>query len=441
MPRTFSPLTSAVLGTGDAADAHSFLHGQTYHVWENVKAHGAIGNGVADDTTAIQAAITACKTAGGGTVYFPRGVYKHTATALSITGNYNITLAGASTTASKLIQSGAASRMVELGDGTNAANDFIGKLTVKDLMFDGNGNNVNCFEVRNVAQRPGRIVFYSVWLYFFGTGYGFKNPSTDPTTAEDSSWFDTKVSNGGTGINMRIGEWTFVHCTFGFLTTGMELYGNSKVAIYSSVFTSNTQSIVFSEAGTTYTNQQLMSGGWFENDTNYPITSSNTNNVIDLVLDTVRIHHLGNGHANFDVKNSQIEFRHVDFAGLTPKVTLRSGLTTDSNILYSTATRTWNHQGKVASPFNTTRSFVGPQIHTTNTFAAAPTASTWYQVQGCRGIRVTWSGGTGVSVDIADRPRTDSTTIGATGTEYLPAGCWINFGGFSVAPTVKVWPD
>lgn len=41
----------------------------------NVKSYGAIGNGVADDTTAIQAAIDAVLNAGGGTVYFPDGHY------------------------------------------------------------------------------------------------------------------------------------------------------------------------------------------------------------------------------------------------------------------------------------------------------------------------------------------------------------------------------
>lgn len=42
----------------------------------NVKAYGAVGNGTATDTTALQAASDACKNAGGGTIYAPRGTYK-----------------------------------------------------------------------------------------------------------------------------------------------------------------------------------------------------------------------------------------------------------------------------------------------------------------------------------------------------------------------------
>jgi hypothetical protein len=46
----------------------------------SVKDFGAVGDGVSDDTAAIQAAIDAVETAGGGTVFLPQGVYKVTST-------------------------------------------------------------------------------------------------------------------------------------------------------------------------------------------------------------------------------------------------------------------------------------------------------------------------------------------------------------------------
>ena len=45
----------------------------------NVKTYGATGDGVADDTAEIQAAIDAVEAAGGGVLYFPKGTYKVTA--------------------------------------------------------------------------------------------------------------------------------------------------------------------------------------------------------------------------------------------------------------------------------------------------------------------------------------------------------------------------
>jgi hypothetical protein len=56
-------------------------------------AYGAVGDGVVNDTTAVQAALTACAAAGGGVVYFPPGTYKLTA-ALSVSTAVQITLRG-----------------------------------------------------------------------------------------------------------------------------------------------------------------------------------------------------------------------------------------------------------------------------------------------------------------------------------------------------------
>jgi hypothetical protein len=51
--------------------SYSLINGAPY----NVNDYGAVGNGVADDTAAINAAISAANTAGGGVVYVPQGTY------------------------------------------------------------------------------------------------------------------------------------------------------------------------------------------------------------------------------------------------------------------------------------------------------------------------------------------------------------------------------
>jgi hypothetical protein len=61
----------------------------------NVKdsAYGATGDGVTDDTTAIQAALDAASTANGGTVYIPAGTYKCTAS-LYLIDTENVMIVG-----------------------------------------------------------------------------------------------------------------------------------------------------------------------------------------------------------------------------------------------------------------------------------------------------------------------------------------------------------
>src|SRR5438034_870459 len=61
----------------------------------DVKAYGAIGDGKADDTGAIRAAIAAADARGGGVVWFPRGTYRVTSTLeVSAATNKDVQLAG-----------------------------------------------------------------------------------------------------------------------------------------------------------------------------------------------------------------------------------------------------------------------------------------------------------------------------------------------------------
>ncbi len=69
----------------------------------SVKDYGAVGNGIADDTAAIQAAITAATT-GGGIVFFPAGIYAVSAK-LSVSSNTYLIGSGPGGTTIKLTSS------------------------------------------------------------------------------------------------------------------------------------------------------------------------------------------------------------------------------------------------------------------------------------------------------------------------------------------------
>ncbi len=63
---------TSILGSGNLTIAGGGAAGIKVY---SVKDYGALGDGIADDTVAIQTTIQACFDAGGGTVYFPNGIY------------------------------------------------------------------------------------------------------------------------------------------------------------------------------------------------------------------------------------------------------------------------------------------------------------------------------------------------------------------------------
>ena len=69
------PLSEQVRFTQDGAGAVERLASEKLKEWMSVRDFGAVGDGVADDTAAIQAAISATKSKGGGTVFIPSGEY------------------------------------------------------------------------------------------------------------------------------------------------------------------------------------------------------------------------------------------------------------------------------------------------------------------------------------------------------------------------------
>jgi Endopolygalacturonase len=73
MPATV-PAPQAFTNSG-VPELHARMHGRNLFEQENVRAYGALGDGVTDDTAACQAAIDA---AAGRTVFFPKGTYKLT---------------------------------------------------------------------------------------------------------------------------------------------------------------------------------------------------------------------------------------------------------------------------------------------------------------------------------------------------------------------------
>jgi hypothetical protein len=119
------------------------------------------------------------------------------------------------------------------------------------------------------------------------------------------------------------------------------------------------------------------------------------------------------------------------------------GLTNTMPIIPAGSTDVWIERNPGLNPINKVTNFVDTTNHTIGCYGgstATVTASTDYKIVG-GDVILTSSGGTGVSITLKDG--TGSNTIVASLTtlaaQSLPNGYIINFGAFSVAPTVNVY--
>jgi len=136
----------------------------------SVKDFGAVGNGSADDTTAIQAAINSLSST-GGTVYFPAGTYKVSST-LNITHD-NITLAGAGKGATTLSTYIASNDIISFsGVARGGVQDM--SITASTSQVAGAGIHfTNCDNVRATNILVGYGLYTGI--AFDGGGSEFEN--------------------------------------------------------------------------------------------------------------------------------------------------------------------------------------------------------------------------------------------------------------------------
>ncbi|MFI1814847.1 glycosyl hydrolase family 28-related protein [Streptomyces sp. NPDC020422] len=134
--------TALISGGGTAAAATTVATGPSD--WFDVKAHGAVGDGSADDTAAIQRALDAAAAAGGGTVYFPAGKYlvkpAGGAPALAVKGD-GTRLTGAGAKAAMLVKGGDGILLRMSGTGAAYSTGATHRryCSVENLGFNGNG--------------------------------------------------------------------------------------------------------------------------------------------------------------------------------------------------------------------------------------------------------------------------------------------------------------
>jgi hypothetical protein len=107
-----------VLLSGVATNLSAAFASAVAAAFYNVKSstYGALGNGTTDDTSAIQAALTAANAAGGGIVFFPAGSYRTTAV---LTVPDKVSLLGSGSLASYLLLDSGAADTIQKTSGTS----------------------------------------------------------------------------------------------------------------------------------------------------------------------------------------------------------------------------------------------------------------------------------------------------------------------------------
>lgn len=205
--------------------------------WFDVRAYGAIGDGVTDDTAAIQAAMDAAKVV-GGTVFFPVGVYVCNSQ-LALSAPSGVTLQGVSastqlTLGTIIKYTGTASPFIEISDTTPAAStrlkninfqytngSFTGTLVklysapvvVEDCNFTGNG-----VSTATLLLDPGDSVDFSIDRCSFNfainaiNGEGM-NAGTVKDCLFNPGLTTSNILNPGDG-------WTIQGCGFELLSDG-----------------------------------------------------------------------------------------------------------------------------------------------------------------------------------------------------------------------------
>lgn len=180
----------------------------------NVKDFGAVGNGVANDRSALQAALDTAYEAGGGTVYIPKGTYaiaptagtKPTYAGLQIRDNVTITGDGIGETIIKVMDgyTGGMTGIMRTPYGRGTDN-----VTVQDLTLDGNrantGSKVDGWFNGFIPDQEGKDTNISLLRMEIknSSGYGF-----DPHEQTENIIIKDSVSHGN-GLDGFVADFQF----------------------------------------------------------------------------------------------------------------------------------------------------------------------------------------------------------------------------------------
>lgn len=250
---TISPTTGAVVASLALGHANTWTGAQTFNAGKlldkgeivfDVKAFGAVGNNSTDDTSAIQAAIDAANTAGGGKVWFPVGTYKissplklYSGSSPTIVAYQNITIDGAGS--------------------SNTGGAIINQITTGDDVILGINDAANGAQVMNITIKNVCLQFNGGVLTNSGNGIYLKAQAANSPAFYHFHFENVKVANcqgsGKYGFNFEsIIVSDLIDCEAVVCANGFLFNGAANSTQWSSVNTSITMSSCYSNSSIGY---------------------------------------------------------------------------------------------------------------------------------------------------------------------------------------------
>lgn len=167
------------------------------HVFD-VRDYGAAGDGVIDDSTAIQAAIHAAEAAGGGVVKIPRGNYDTGTTGLTIQAN-SVWLVGDGHRGPSVIQYSGTGAAISIGSATTSRS-YCGVQGIY-LVKEGTARETGSIGIRQYGGQD--CVIRDSWIALFEKGILFDSDSGDLAYIVGDNLDNVRLSGCMIGLEME----------------------------------------------------------------------------------------------------------------------------------------------------------------------------------------------------------------------------------------------
>lgn len=211
-----SKLNSAQLPTGLVTEA------EIGHLSVVDAAYGATGNGTTNDSAAIQAAINAANTAGGGVVYFPPGTYR-IGTRLELKSGVSLVGAGREYTTLRAM-SGLTTAVIVGLSGAAVSNLAIRGLTI-NADYTTTAINLNGIQVTNGSNV---VIDECAVTNVANTGIVFTACTSCEVTGSRVSYTGGAQAGVGFGVLLSGGTNSKVHDCHFAACNGMNIGGNTN---------------------------------------------------------------------------------------------------------------------------------------------------------------------------------------------------------------------